>query len=51
MDELRMNCAKKLKKGDDALLASQLPKGMKQQARDTCRRASAEIARRQEMAD
>ena len=51
MDELRLNCAKKLKKGDDALLASQCPKGTKQQAKDTVRRASAEIARRQEMAD
>jgi hypothetical protein len=51
MDELRLNCAKKLKKGDDALLASQCPKGTKQQARDSCRRASAEIARRQEMAE
>ena len=25
MDEFRLNCAKKLKKGDDALLASQMP--------------------------
>lgn len=51
MDEFRLNCAKKLKKGDDALLALQMPKGMKQQAKDTVRRASAEIARRQEMAE
>jgi hypothetical protein len=51
MDEFRLNCAKELKKGDDALLASAVPEGMKRQARETVRRASAEIARRQEMAE
>jgi hypothetical protein len=51
MDELRINCAAKLKKGDDALLASLVPKGYKQAARDSCRLASSEIARRQEMAE
>ena len=51
MDELRINCAQKLKKGDDALLASVVPEGMKRQARESVRRASAEIARRQEMAE
>jgi hypothetical protein len=51
MDQLRINCAAKLKKGDDALLASQVPKGYKQAARDSCRLASSEIARRHEMAE
>ena len=51
MDQFRTNCAKELKKGDDALLASAVPEGMKRQARETVRRASAEIARRQEMAE
>ena len=51
MEELRTRCATKLKKGDDALLASQVPAGAKRVARDTVRRASAEIARREEMAD
>jgi hypothetical protein len=51
MDELRVNCAAKLKKGDEALLASQVPKGCKQAARDSCRLAASEIARRQEMAE
>lgn len=51
MEQLRINCAAKLKKGDDALLAAQVPKGCKQAARDSCRLAASEIARRQEMAE
>lgn len=51
MEQLRINCAARLKKGDDALVASQVPKGLKQAARDSCRLAASEIARRQEMAD
>lgn len=43
-----INCAAKLKKGDDALLAAQVPPGTKQTARRICREATNEIARRQE---
>ncbi len=51
MEDLRTRCATKLKKGDDALLASQVRHGMKGVARETVRRSTAYQARREEMAD
>ncbi len=51
LTDFYVNCAKKLKRGDDALLASVLPAGRKKVARQLIRNATSEIARREEMAE
>jgi hypothetical protein len=51
LTDFYVNCAKKLKRGDDALLASVLPAGRKKVARQLIRNATSEIAKRQEMAE
>jgi hypothetical protein len=51
LEDFYVNCAKKLKRGDDALLASVLPAGRKKVARQLIRNATSEIAKRQEMAE
>jgi len=48
MEMLLLRCAAKLKKGDDALLASQVPKGRKAQARHAYRLMTDEIAKAME---
>ena len=48
LEEFVTECATKLKKGDDALLASQVPKGNKQVCRDAVRRAGIYAAKKAE---
>ena len=44
MDDLRLRCASKLKKGDGQLVADQVPKGSKQAVKDSVRRAARQAA-------